>query len=285
MSQFHGFSVDGFDLTAQDEAGCLWTVEALDGWYTGGGVRSAIDTRAQQNGDHRGKAYRAGRVVTLRGKVYAPSTAQLELAGRRLSTLLGSGGFGDFIGDSPAGTMSSRVQLDETPLFDTQSSRYATWQLTVGSEDPLLYGLEVFAQTGLSSVSGGAGLTFPLTFPLDFGVAPGATPGVVSVANAGTASYHPRLRIDGPVTNPVITLAETGDRVALAVTVAAGQWLDIDCARRYVLLNGAVSVKHKVSFVGAWLAVPVGGGTLTWTADSATTASTLSVWSYQGAFL
>ena len=284
MSQHHDFIIDGFVLTGTDGYGCEWTVESTQGWYTGAEVRTSTEPRMQQNGDWRGQVFRGGRVVTLRGKVFAPDATALELAGRRLSQVL-SGGFGEFIGSSTAGTLSARVQLDSEPLFDTRAGRFATWQLTVGSEDPLLYGVPAFGAAVLSSVGGGSGLTFPLSFPLDFGVAPGTTPGQVQVDNVGTASYFPRLRIDGPVTNPVVTLAETGDRIAYSGTVAAGQWLDIDAARRRVLLNGQVSMRHRVSFVGAWLAVPVGGGTVVWSADDSDPAATLSVWSYEGAWL
>ena len=124
-----------------------------------------------------------------------------------------------------------------------------------------------------------------MAFPLDFGVPAGVTPGALSLTNDGTASYYPRLRIDGPVPNPVVSLAETGDQIAYSGTVAAGQWLDIDCSRRRVLLNGQVSVRHLVSAVGNWCAVPIGGGSLSWTADAADPAATLSAWAYEGAWL
>src|SRR5690349_14126537 len=165
----------------------------------------------QQNGSWRGQGYRDGRLITLRGKVFCQDATALELASRRLSSVLSSGGFGELAGDSAAGSLSSVVQLEDTPLFDPlPSNRAATWQLTVGSEDPLLYGPQVFGQTSLAAVAAGTGLTYPIAYPLDYGVPAGVTPGAIMVANAGTASYFPRLRIDGPVTNPVVSLVETG---------------------------------------------------------------------------
>ncbi|QIM22885.1 hypothetical protein G7075_20040 [Phycicoccus sp. HDW14] len=93
------------------------------------------------------------------------------------------------------------------------------------------------------------------------------------------------------MTNPVITLPETGDRIAFIGTVAAGQFLDVDCARRRVVLASrsnplaGISVRNRVSFIGQWLAIPVGGATVQWTADDANPAASLSVWSYEGAWL
>jgi hypothetical protein len=286
VTQFHSFSVAGFPLTGEDGYGCEWTVEAVDGWFVGGGLRSSAQPRSQQNGSWRGRVYRDGRVLTLRGKVFCPDTTTLEQAGRRLSALLADGGFGECIGSSPAGTLSSLVQLDDDTLFDPISSNMATWQVTLGSEDPLLYGPEEFAQTTLAASAGGAGRVWPRVWPNDWGVPPGVTPGAITVANAGTASYFPRLRIDGPVTNPLVTLVETGDFVRFNGFVAAGQHLDINWGvpRRVTLGDNPVSVRHLTSSSGNWLAVPVGGGSIAYSADDADPAAVLSVWSYEGAW-
>ena len=48
--------------------------------------------------------------------------------------------------------------------------------------------------------------------------------------------------------------------------------------------DNAVNVRQKVTYTGNWLAVPVGGGSLTYSADDADPAAVLSVWSNEGAF-
>lgn len=284
MSQFHSFSVDGVLLTGVDGFGCLWTVEGLQGWYAGGAVRADSSARTGQSGDWLGQPSRAGRVVTLRGKVQCPDAASKELAGRRLSAVLASGQPGTLVGDSPAGFLSSTVVLNDEPLFESWSSNIATWQLTVASDDPHLYGLDWIGQTTLAATAPGAGQTWPQTWPQDWGVAPGVTPGAVSVPNAGTVSYHPRLRVDGPVSGFAVTLLESGASVRYRGSVAAGQWLDIDCRDRTVLLNGLVSHRHLTSFTGDWLAVPPGGGTVSWSANSFGDGHLLSVLGYEGAW-
>jgi hypothetical protein len=125
-----------------------------------------------------------------------------------------------------------------------------------------------------------------LAYPLDYGVPPGVTPGAITLPNAGTASYHPRLRIDGGVTNPRISLAETGDLIAINYTIPDGQWVDINAGKpREVLLNGLVSLRNVTTYVGNWCAVPVGGGSLSWTADGFTANHSLSAWGYEGAWV
>ena len=121
-------------------------------------------------------------------------------------------------------------------------------------------------------------------WPTDWGIPEGVTPGAVSVPNAGTAAYWPRLRIDGPVLNPVVTLMETGAWVRINGAILAGQWVDMDMANRRVLLQGQVSIRHwPVTFSGNWLAVPVGSGSITWTADTADPAALLHVFGHERA--
>ena len=163
------------------------------------------------------------------------------------------------------------------------SGRHAAWSVTLAAPDPLLYGPPTYGSAGLASATPGAGLLYPLAYPLDYGLPPGVTPGAVSVPNAGTAAYWPRLRIDGPVLNPVVTLVESGAWVRYNGSLLAGQWLDWDMANRRVLLQGQVSVRQRVTSSGNWLAVPVGGGSVVWTADTADPAALLSVWGFERA--
>jgi len=154
----------------------------------------------------------------------------------------------------------------------------------VTAPDPLKYGPPTYGTATLSTATPGAGKIYPVAYPVDYGIPPGVTPGAASVANAGTAAYWPRLRILGPVTNPVVTLVESGAWVRYTGSLLAGQWLDLDMANRRVLLQGQVSVRQNVSSAGDWLSVPPGGGSVTWSADGADPAALLSVWGYEGSY-
>lgn len=284
MSQFHVFSIDGFLLTEVDEFGCDWAVEDATGWFTGGEVRAETSPRMQQFGDRRAAGFRAGRLVTLTGSVRCANATALERASRRLSSVLSDGGFGALIGSSPAGELTATVQLVAAPLFTTYGDRFATWQLTVGSESPHLYGMESVVAASLDSTAAGTGRAWARVWPRDWGVPAGVMPDAVTVPNAGTASYHPRLRIQGPVTNPVVRLVESGASVRYNGSIPAGTWLDVLCADRLVLLRGQVSHRHLVSFTGDWLSVPPGGGTVSWSADSFGPGHSLTIFGTEGAW-
>lgn len=277
-------SFNGFDLTTPlSPRGGRFRLFELDGWLSVGKDRSR-ERKSQQDGAWESTGYSQALSITARGRAYYPAgTASAAALERRELLALAGGGLSELTVADAAGAGMRLVECDSFTVTPVNEFTF-DWSLLVTAVDPLLYGSLRFDQAGLSSAVAGAGLTFPLSFPLDFGTAPGAIPGAVQVSNSGTASYFPRLRIDGPVTNPRIGLAETGDTLVISATVAAGQWVDIDCARRRVLLNGSVPLRPRVSFTGNWLAVPVGGGTVTWTADSADPAARLSVWSYEGAW-
>ena len=256
----------------------------VGGWGTAP-IRLDMQERSQQSGAWDSSPVYGSRVITVEGTVVQPSHAAAQSVAdalcaldlRRLHDLVVTN---EAVGPR---TVTARLEVGAEPeWFGEDRFRYT---IQLRAADPLKYGPRTFAQTGLSSATPGAGLVYPLAYPINYGIAPGSTPGSLPVANNGTASYLPNLRIDGPVLNPVVSMAGTGDLVRFNGTVATGQWLDIDCARRRVLLSGQVSQRHRVSFVGAWLAVPVGGGTVTWTADNADPAATLSVWGYEGAWL
>lgn len=256
----------------------------VTGWGTPP-VRLTVDDRAQQDGGWDSTPLYSSRAVTIEGAVVQPSSAAAQTVADTLCALPLGSLLELVVVNDDVGTRSSwvRVEVGADPEWVTPT-RF-NYALQLRAPDPVKYGPIRFAATVLSSATPGAGLVFPLAYPLDYGVAPGTTPGVVSVPNVGTTSYFPRVRIDGPVTNPAVTLAETGDQVRFSGTVGAGQWLDIDTRQRRVLLNGLVSQRHKVSFTGAWLAVPRGGGSLSWTADTADPVASLSVWAYEGAWL
>jgi len=283
--QPHTFTLGGFLLTGTDGDGCFWTVSDIQGWFTGSDIRTATQSKAQQSGSWRGKTFPDGRIIVARGQVTAPSTAVLELAGRRLSALLRDGSFDEFMGESEAGSFTSLVQMDSTPQFTPLSDVKATWQVAVGSEDPLLYGPVWYSSATLAGSIAGAGRAWPRAWTRDWGVPAGTIEGAVSVPNAGLATYWPRFRIYGPVTNPTVGVAETGALLTFHGTIPAGQFIDIDAGARTVTYGpNADDVRYLTDVAGNWPAVIPGGVSVTYDADTADPAAVLHVYGYEGAW-
>lgn len=276
------FGYAGMPLTGWDENGVWWSVNVADGWHAAAPVRTQHESKSGQDGSWRSTPLRGSRIVRLQGKMReAPSLAALE---ESIRTLTGVPLSGEVFGESSWGLLSGFAQIEDAPSVEILSPSVAVWQFTVALDDPLLYGAPVIVSTGLSGVAG-TGRVWPRVWPRDWGVPAGQTPGAVTVPNDGRAAYWPLLRVDGPVPNPVITLNETGDWIRYNGTLTAGQWLDIDCGARRVLLNGQVPQSARMSYSGRWLAIPPrGGGSISWNADAADPAATLTVIAREGAW-
>ena len=256
-------------------------VTAMPGWKDAPDVRDGLLPKAQQDGDWDATGFSDGRVVNLAGYVREATSQAANQVQQQLAALRPQSVQEFVVVDSAIGSLSAmaRVTVGVDPTWVDDAA--FTYDITITAPDPLKYGPPTFATATLSTSTPGAGKVYPVAYPVDYGIAPGVTPGAVAVANAGTASYWPRLRIAGPVTNPVVTLVESGAWVRFTGSLLAGQWLDLDMANRRVLLQGQVSVRPQVSSSGNWLAVSPGGGSVTWTADTADPAALLSVWAYE----
>jgi hypothetical protein len=128
---------------------------------------------------------------------------------------------------------------------------------TLGFEalDPTMYSAAEHQVTlGLPSTSGG--LTFPATFPAAFGAT--VTAGRVTIVNAGLKTTHLLLRIDGPVSQPRVSVLAGGvvTRLQVLMDIPDGQWLDVDTRARTAYLQGQVSRRNKVP--GQWPLLPPG---------------------------
>lgn len=259
-------------------------VDTLEGWLDSAPFRTTIEDKAATDGGWDAVPLLSSRTVTLGGVLIGTSQADVLATADTLNGVLTAGQqLRLSVDHEDVGERWSMVRPTGQAKLAPLGEIAMRFEVTVTAPDPLKYGAQVFGSTDLSGQTG-AGLVYPRAYPLDYGVPAGQTPGSIPVGNTGTAPYWPRLRIDGPVTNPVVTCNETGDWIAYRGSLLAGQWLDVDLTVRRVLLNGVVSVRQNVSSAGGWMRIPSGGASISWAADTVDPAATLSVWSYEGAW-
>ena len=279
--------INGFDLTSvASPRGGRFRLLSLEGWSSVSMSRSR-QPRMQQDGAWDSPGYVEALPITASGRaVY--SSPELAAVERRELLAVASRGVSELTVTDASGPRFRGVELDSfvvSPVTNT----IIDWSLMATAVDPLLYGPRVNLSASLDYTSG-TGAAFPWTFPIDFGIPDGVTPGSVFLPNVGTASYFPLVQVEGPTTNPVLTLAETGAQVRLKGAIGAGQFVEFDMGRRTARLASrsnpdvSVSVRDRVTFSASWPAVPVGGGSLSWTADSYGPNHLMSVWGYEGAW-
>jgi hypothetical protein len=153
--------------------------------------------------------------------------------------------------------MFGRPRLVE-PDTTTIRRGYSITRAAFVANDPLIYSAEEHSETLALPVASG-GLTLPLTVPIAISAA--VASGQRPIVNAGSTPVGLRLRIDGPVMGPRVSLlASDGTSATLVfdLDLAAGQWLDVDTAARTVRLNGTASRRGKT--IGDWPVLLPGAG-------------------------
>ncbi|MEU8329816.1 hypothetical protein [Micromonospora sp. NPDC048839] len=153
--------------------------------------------------------------------------------------------------------MVGRPRMVE-PNVDTAPAGWTYTKCAFAALTPTIYsGTEHSVTMGLPSTTGG--LTVPLTTPFSIGAT--VTSGRQTITNVGTKATGLRLRIDGPVVEPRISLLTSFGTAILRfwLMLDAGQWLDIDTDARTVYLQGSVSRRGLTSVEGiGWPVLPGG---------------------------
>ena len=284
MSDWPNVVTLGGVLLDVDDGTSFRVVGDIPGWDAAPAIRNGLTSKAQQDGVWDGTGFDDARVVTVPGFVQEATPQAAYAVLRALQALRPQSVQELVVVNAAIGSLSAltRVTVGVKPVWYGDCAFEYT--LTVTAPDPLKYGPATYGTATLSASTPGAGRVWPRVWPTDWGIPAGVTPGAVAVANAGSAAYWPRLRIDGPSLNPTVSMVETGAWVRYGGSLLAGQWLDLDMANRRVLLNGQVSVRQFVTSSGDWLAVPPGGASITWTDDSGSAVALLSMWGSEGAY-
>lgn len=151
---------------------------------------------------------------------------------------------------------------------------YAQATVELTCEDARRFGADLSATTGLPSSTGG--LSWPLSWPAVWSAT--QVTGQCAMTSPGNASGPMVLRVDGPVTAPVITHVSSGRSLVLGsnLTVYAGDFLLVDTEARTVLYNGQSSRNGYVTSRG-WFALDPGVNTLAFNADTYSTSALLTV--------
>lgn len=119
------------------------------------------------------------------------------------------------------------------------------------AQDPRIYSGTLHDTGAVPLPTQIGGLTVPLTVP--FVVAGTVVGGSAAVLNDGTTDTSVLFRIDGPVTDPRITLQRpdgTIQTLTFSLTVPTGQWVEVDSAARTAFVLGLpeASVRGQVTW-------------------------------------
>lgn len=221
---------------AVDEYGVQWICDEVDGWGSPAGTLE-VTQRSQDHGGWDGGSWLTPRVIGLSGYLVAPDHPTARDAVDRLIMAV-SLDLTPLVIDESGLRRMCMVRRQDDVLCVWLSSTTVKWSAQVVAPDPRRYSAdEVVSSTRLPGGEGGLG--WPVTWPLMWDAT--VASGIIDVINDGTMPTPARFIIYGPCTGPRVTLVGTGRTLAWDLTLAPGQWLDVDCDRKTSLLNGQVS--------------------------------------------
>lgn len=230
----------------------------------GAEIRESADELVEADGGVHGDFFAGRRPVTLSGWIFPDPLVE---ANRRQDRLL-------YVTDAlrddvtlrwtEEGAVEKLLRLRAQQRTRITGRRPKRFLCALVSADSRIY--SATEQQAVVPALGAAalgGLRWPLTWPLDFsGGQPDLGAGVI--VNEGTKSTPPWMRLDGPITNPVIANESTGEELRLTYTLPAGQWIELDASDHSILLNGQTDIYSALNFAASqwWDLLPaleVGG--------------------------
>ncbi|MFD5676106.1 hypothetical protein [Streptomyces sp. NPDC127040] len=265
-------TLGSLDLLATDDAGVDWVITDVKGWDSPG-VRAETAPRQADHGAWASPVYLDARPITLAGSIDAPTREALEAAIEQLIATVSLTDTTLTVGETIP--KQATVRRSGQLLIERQGPYSATYSALVTAADPRRYSTTLQSQsTALPSTTGG--LTVPVTLPIVISTTTVA--GSITLVNEGSIATRPIFTVEGPVTNPTITVQYPDGTVrALLYSSAleAGNQLVIDTDLHSAVLNGTTSRRLYLS--GQWAEIPPGTSVeVGWYADTYDAAALLT---------
>ncbi len=267
-------TIGGLALHGVDAHGVQWVVpkNGLD-WSGAAGSTLTLLQRARGHGAVAGEAFHKSRSYSLTGHLEGPSRSAVEGALDRLAAAASIDDT-ELVVIEESLTRRATVRRDDEIVVAWTNGRAARFSTGLTNPDGRRFSADLTASTPLPSSSGG--LTIPFTIP--FSIDAVTVTGQVSLTNPGNVAGPVRLRIDGPVTGPVVTHVSSGKALVFAssLVLGVGEFVTVDMERREVLAQGQASRSGWVTR-REWSAFEPGENSWAFTAVGADPGALLTV--------
>ncbi|MFE2324587.1 hypothetical protein ACFXD5_11830 [Streptomyces sp. NPDC059385] len=251
-------------LSVVDDAGVTWLPTKVKGWSSPA-VRAELHPRQSDHGSWASPAYLEARSIAIEGLISAPTTAARDAAIEQLYAAVSLTDTVLVIEETIP--KQATVRRSGEVLVEPVNPYSATYSALVTAPDPRRYSTTLQSQsTALPSTTGG--LAVPVTLPIL--ISTSTVAGSITLLNSGTIATRPTFTLEGPVTNPTVTVQYPDGTVKALLyssTLEVGDELVIDTDLHSAVLNGTTSRRLYVS--GQWPEIPPGIAVkVGWYADS-----------------
>jgi hypothetical protein len=236
-------------------------------------LRTTSHDREGMHGGYIDALYEGMRTVTLEGTLYASTTGFETYVDSLKANYAPSAVSQPFYVGTDAGVRvvygkSLGFKYDKDSLRRTGKCDY---QVQIVCEDPRIYDPDFITSEIFLNTTVITGRGYNKSY--DFGYGAPSTGNNVTLQLGGNREQPGVIRIYGPITNPALTFYNTGAVMYFNLTIAAGEYLEINLNNRTVKLNGTAGRRNKLTMSGNWYLLQVGVNSFSIT-GSATLAGT-----------
>ena len=181
---------------------------------------------------------------------------------RRLDFRIAASGLGAGYGD----VVSVYGYVRQVTANIGEQANYSTNKvyIQIRCPDPRVYGLTLQStEVDVASIAGG--WSFPWTFPWTFGT---VESGTVIIDNQGNFDTPPVVVFNGPIVNPRISSVNLGRFLGFELSIATGDYLEVNFRDKTALLNGTASRYNNRVFGSSWFPLVPGVNVLQYSAAS-----------------
>jgi len=283
LTQVYSFA---FNNQVFGGAGSPYQILSVDGLESLPTIRNQDDNRGYHDGMFTGRDFLNGRVISIIFNTFADSNGSAQSNYNTIQrTLLpqtsGTTPLYFKFPNSPTSEqfVDARVRSLRTTVDPNYTYGYITSQVDFFCPDPNYYDNNL--QTSVMQISAALGRTYNKTFNYTYGG--GSATVTTTISNIGWATTYPIIRINGPITNPVVGNSTSGNTLYFSGTYSALDLLEIDLYNQLITLNGNPARNLLIS--GTWFDAPPGNSNFFFTGTATLAGTTQATVSWYSAYI
>jgi hypothetical protein len=283
LTQVYSFA---FNNQVFGGAGSPYQILSVDGLESLPSIRNQDDNRGYHDGMFTGRDFLSGRVISIIFNTFGDSNGSAQTNYNTIQRILlpqtsGTTPLYFKFPNSPTSEqfVDARVRNLRTTVDPNYTYGYITSQVDFFCPDPNYYDNNL--QTSVMQISAALGRTYNKTFNYTYGG--GSATVTTTISNIGWATTYPIIRINGPITNPVVGNSTSGDTLYFSGTYSALDLLEIDLYNQLITLNGAPARNLLIS--GTWFDAPPGNSNFFFTGTGTLAGTTQATVSWYSAYI
>lgn len=233
------------DPTDSDFVGYLNPDTGITGLLDSAGVRESVSNLVEADGSVQGNNYLSRKTGTIQGILMpdSPTNTNVRESKLKRATRGLRAASPATLTFTPDGSVTRQIQIYRQGSLALSGRRPKTFVIPCSTPDVYQYAATESSFVIVpSAISGELGFGSPFSSPITNSY---HSTGSNVVSNIGDAETWPRIRIDGPVVNPVVTSTYNSlvQQIGLTYTLNAGEFMLINTkpGSRSVLFNGTLN--------------------------------------------